>query len=74
MEFLALAASLKVTVLSEGRLQATGSDAQSVLDLLPGRRQRLQQVMKDHHFLRTAIRPAGNLYISEYLSRQLRKA
>ena len=55
MEFLALAASLQVTVLSEGRLHATGSDAQSVLDLLPGRRQRLQQVMKDHHFLLQCI-------------------
>ena len=55
MEFLALAASLQVTVLSEGRLHATGSDAKSVLDLIPGRRQRLQQVFKDHHFLLQCI-------------------
>ena len=55
MEFLALAASLQVTVLSKGRLHATGSDAKSVLDLIPGRRQRLQQVFKDHHFLLQCI-------------------
>jgi hypothetical protein len=55
MEFLALAAALQLTVYAEGRLHATGSDAQSVLDLIPGRRQRLQQVLKDHHFLLQCI-------------------
>jgi len=55
MEFIALAASLQATVLSGGRLHATGSDAQAVLNLIPGRRQRLQQVMKDHHFLLQCI-------------------
>ena len=51
MEYLALAGALQATVASEGRLHATGSDAKSVLDVLTGRRQRLQAVTKDHHFL-----------------------
>jgi hypothetical protein len=51
MEYLALAGALQATVLTEGRLHATGSDAKSVLDLLTGRRQRLQAVTKDHHYL-----------------------
>ena len=55
MEFLALAASLQATVLADGKLHATGSDAKSVLDLIPGRRQRLQHVMKDHHYLLQSI-------------------
>ena len=55
MEFIALAASLQATVFSGGRLHATGSDAQAVLKLIPGRKQRLQQVMKDHHFLLQCI-------------------
>ena len=51
MEFLALAASLQATVLADGTLHATGSDAKAVLDLIPKRRGRLQHVMRDHHFL-----------------------
>ena len=51
MEYLALAGALQATTLLDGRLHATGSDARSVLDLLSGRRQRLQAVMKDHHYL-----------------------
>ena len=53
MEFLTLAASLQATVQTDGSLHATGSDAQSVLDLIPNRRRRLQHVMKDHHFFTT---------------------
>ena len=34
MEYLALVGALQATVYSEGRLHATGSDAESVLDLM----------------------------------------
>ena len=60
MELSALAASLRATVLADGTLHATGSDAKSVLDLIPSRGRRLQNVMKDHYFLLQCL--ANSLY------------
>ena len=55
MEFLALAGALQMTVYNLHRLHATASDARGVLELLPNRRQRLQKVLHDHHFLLQCI-------------------
>ena len=55
MEFLALAGALQMTVFNLEKLHATASDAQGVLKLLPNRRQHLQKVLHDHHFLLQCI-------------------
>ena len=55
MEFLALAGALQMTVFNLDRLHATASDAKGVLELLPNRRQHLQKILHDHHFLLQCI-------------------
>ena len=55
MEFLALAGALQMTVFNLDRLHSTASDAKGVLELLPNRRQHLQKILHDHHFLLQCI-------------------
>lgn len=55
MEYLALAGAMQMSVFNLDKLHAIGSDAKSVLQQLEHRRQRLQNVFHDHHFLLQCI-------------------
>ena len=55
MEFLALAGALQLSVFNIDTIHATGCDAKGVLNSIPKRRDRLQHVMRDHHFLLQSI-------------------
>ena len=55
MEYLALAGAMQLSVFNIDRIHATGSDAKSVLQQLEHRRQRLQNVFHDHHYLLQCI-------------------
>jgi hypothetical protein len=50
MEFLALAGALQLTSIDE-RLLNTGSDAESIVELLPKRSAKLKNITKEHHYL-----------------------
>ena len=54
MKYLALAASMQLSAHTQ-TLHATGRDAKSVLDNVPGRSRKLQHVPKSHHFLLQCI-------------------
>ena len=50
MEYLALAGALQLSS-TDGRLLNIGSDAESVVNLLPKRCKKLNHITKDHHYL-----------------------
>ena len=54
MEYLALAAAMLLLAHTK-TLHSTVCDAKSVLDNIPGRRRKLQNIHKDHHFLLQCI-------------------
>ena len=54
LEFLALAGALQLSQHSPDLLDVA-SDAKSIIELLPNRRNRLQNVTKDHHYLLQCI-------------------